>query len=162
MKIVTLLEREMDLRGRTIAILGLAFKPGTDDLRHSPAIPVVNALLDRGAAVVVHDPIAMPGAQRDPVLGRARFAAEWQIALSEADACCLITSWPEYRSICPADVLRYMRYPLVIDGRGMFDPGEFAQAGVKWWICFSSTPPLAPPHRTPAGEGNKSHRSAGF
>ena len=132
MRILSLLEQEMALGGRTIAILGLAFKPGTDDLRHSPAIPVVEALMERGAHVVVHDPIAMPGAKHDPVLRHATFAVDWQSAVKGADACCLITRWPEYREIQPADFSSYMNRPLVIDGRGLFDPVALAKAGVKW------------------------------
>ncbi len=132
MRIVSLLEQEMTLSNRTIAILGLAFKPGTDDLRHSPAIPVVKALVERGARVVAHDPIAMPGAKRDPVLRQATFAVDWKTALKDADACCLITSWPEYREIQPTDCVTYMKRPLVIDGRGLFDPVAFLKAGVLW------------------------------
>ena len=132
MRIVSLLEQDMTLAGRTIAILGLAFKPGTDDLRHSPSIPVVKALIERGAHVVVHDPIAMPGAKQDPVLRHATFAVDWQAALKGADACCLITGWPEYREIQAADFAGYMNKPLLIDGRGLFDPAVLGKAGVKW------------------------------
>jgi len=132
MRIVTLLEQDMTLAGRTIAILGLAFKPGTDDLRHSPAIPVVKTLMERGAHVVVHGPIAMPGAKHDPVLRHATFAVDWQSALKGADACCLITSWPEYREIKASDFVSYMNKPLLVDGRGLFDPAVLAKAGVKW------------------------------
>lgn len=132
MRIVSLLEQDMALAGRTIAILGLAFKPGTDDLRHSPAIPVVKVLIERGAHVVVHDPIAMPGAKHDPVLKHATFAVDWQAALKGADACCLITGWPEYREIQAADFAGYMNKPLLVDGRGLFDPAVLGKAGVKW------------------------------
>ncbi|MEO5864068.1 MAG: UDP-glucose/GDP-mannose dehydrogenase family protein [Nitrospiraceae bacterium] len=132
MQMVSLLEQELSPKGRTIAILGLAFKPGTDDLRHSPALPVIRALLECGATVVVHDPIAMPGAQKDPIMKGAVFASSWQSALKNADACCLITSWPEYRDIRPPDVLRLMKTPVVIDGRGLFDPAEFMAAGIRW------------------------------
>lgn len=132
MRIVSLLEEDMTLAGRTIAILGLAFKPGTDDLRHSPAIPVVKALIERGAHVVVHDPIAMPGAKQDPVFKHATFAVDWKAALKGADACCLITGWPEYREIQAADFVGYMNKPLLIDGRGLFDPAVLGKAGVKW------------------------------
>lgn len=132
MRIVSLLEEEMPLAGRTVAILGLAFKPGTDDLRHSPAIPVVKALIERGAQVVVHDPIAMPGAKLDPVLRLTTFAVDWKTALKGADACCVITSWPEYRAIQAADFVSYMNKPLLIDGRGLFDPAVLGKAGVKW------------------------------
>ena len=132
MQVVSLLEQEINPKGRTIAILGLAFKPGTDDLRHSPALPVIRALQERGATVVVHDPIAMPGAKQDPIMKEAVFASSWQAALKNADACCLITSWPEYKDIRPPDVLRLMKTPVVIDGRGLFDPAEFMAAGIRW------------------------------
>ena len=132
MKIVSLLEQEMALSGRTIAVLGLAFKPGTDDLRHSPALPVVKGLMERGVRVVVHDPIAMPGAKQHPLLKEAIFAPDWHTALKGADACCLITSWPEYRAIRPEDFASFMNFPLVIDGRGLFDPVALSKAGVKW------------------------------
>jgi UDPglucose 6-dehydrogenase len=131
-QMIALLEREMNVRGRTVAILGLAFKPGTDDLRYSPALPVVRALHERGADVVAHDPIAMTGAKYDPVLKEARFAPDWPSALKNADACCLITSWPEYQAITPADFASLMRTPLVIDGRGLFDAKELTAAGVTW------------------------------
>lgn len=132
MRIVSLLEKEMELAGRTIAVLGLAFKPGTDDLRHSPALPVVKALMERGARVVLHDPIAMPGAKQDPLLKNAIFAPDWQTALKGAEGCCVITSWPEYSAIRPTDFMSYMKTPLVIDGRGLFDPVALSRAGVKW------------------------------
>lgn len=132
MKIISLLEREVNLNGRTVAVLGLAFKPGTDDLRHSPALPVVKGLVERGARVVVHDPIAMPGAKRDPIFKEATFAPDWRTALQGADACCLVTSWPEYCGIRPDDFLAAMRLPLVIDGRGVYNPAEFSSAGVMW------------------------------
>lgn len=132
LRLVRLLEGEMDLSGRRIAVLGLAFKPGTDDLRESPAIPVVDALERRGARVVVHDPVAMQSAQTHPILGRARFAPDWSRALKEADGCCLITCWDEYKKITPQDFVALMKRPLVIDGRGMFDPKVLESAGVTW------------------------------
>ena len=132
MRMVSLLEREMNLPGKTVAVLGLAFKPGTDDLRYSPALVVVEALRERGARVVVHDPIAMPGAQRNPVFEEVLFAQDWETALRSADACCIITSWPDYRVIQPSDFMNLMKQPLVIDGRGLFDPYQFSRCGVKW------------------------------
>lgn len=132
LQLVSLLEREMVLAERTVAVLGLAFKPGTDDLRKSPALPVVAALRQRGARVVAHDPVAMPNAQRNPGFSGIGFAPCWEKALSGADACCLITRWPEYGAIRPKDFVRLMRRPLVIDGRGIFDPEMLAVAGVTW------------------------------
>lgn len=132
LRLVELLEREMDVVGRTVAVLGLAFKPGTDDLRASPAIPVVTTLNQRGARVVVHDPVAMPNAKQHPAFRDVSFSPNWRTALREADACCLVTRWPEYEAICPEDFAKLMRHPLVIDGRGIFQPNTLAAAGVMW------------------------------
>lgn len=132
LRFVSILEREMDIVGRTVAVLGLAFKPGTDDMRESPALPVVAALRRRGACVIVHDPVAMPNAQQQVVLEGVNFAADWESALRDADACCIVTRWPEYHAIQPEDFARLMRNPLVIDGRGICEPGELAAAGVTW------------------------------
>jgi len=131
-RLISLLEREVAMTNQTVVVLGLAFKPGTDDLRESPALPVVAALLQHGVRVVVHDPIAIPQAQGQAGFENVIFASDWQSALSGADACCLVTAWPEYRAIRPGDFKRLMRRPLVIDGRGIFDPRTLAAAGVTW------------------------------
>jgi UDPglucose 6-dehydrogenase len=132
LRLVSLLEEEMELAGRTVAVLGLAFKPGTEDIRESPAIPVIDALQRRGAKVVAHDPIAIPHAQAHAILRGARFASDWPNALRGAEGCCLITSWDAYKKIQPKDFVALMKRPLVIDGRGMFDPELLARAGVIW------------------------------
>jgi UDPglucose 6-dehydrogenase len=132
LRLIALLEREIEVAGQAVAVLGLTFKPGTDDLRESPALPVVAALRQRGACVIAHDPIAMPGAQQHAAFEGVTFAADWPSALKGADACCIVTAWPEYRAIRPEEFRRLMRHPLVIDGRGMFDPAALAAAGVTW------------------------------
>jgi UDPglucose 6-dehydrogenase/GDP-mannose 6-dehydrogenase len=132
LRIIALLEREMDISRRRVAVLGLAFKPGTDDVRESPALPVVAALQKKRAQVVVHDPIAMPQAQKRAEFADVMFARSWEEALRDAEACCLVTAWPEYRGIQPLDFRELMRRPLVIDGRGMYEPGPLAAAGVTW------------------------------
>jgi len=132
LQIVSLLKEEMELAGRTVAILGLAFKPGTEDLHESPALPIIAALIQQGASVVVHDPVAMHRAREQSLFDDVTFASHWGTALRGADACCIITAWPEYRAIQPEDFRMLMRRPLVIDGRGMFSPEALAAAGVKW------------------------------
>jgi UDPglucose 6-dehydrogenase len=131
-RIIALLEREMEIPRRRVAVLGLAFKPGTSDVRASPAFPVVEALQKKNAQVVVHDPIAMSQAQECGDFGDVIFARNWEDALRDADACCLITAWPEYRGIQPLDFRKLMRRPLVIDGRGIYEPDPLADAGVTW------------------------------
>lgn len=132
LRMIDLLEKEMDVPNKKVAVLGLAFKPGTDDLRDSPAFPVIRALKKRGAKVVVHDPVAMPLARRHDELSGVDFASDWQDALKEADACCLVTGWSEYKAITPEHCLQFMRQPVILDGRGFFDPTSFTQAGVIW------------------------------
>jgi UDPglucose 6-dehydrogenase len=131
-RIVALLEREMVISRRRVAVLGLSFKPGTDDMRESPALPIVAALQKKGAQVVVHDPIAMSQAQECAEFADVTFARNWEEALRDAEACCLVTAWPEYRAIQPLDFRKLMRRPLVIDGRGVYEPDPLADAGVTW------------------------------
>ena len=132
LRMVALLEKELSLAGKNVAVLGLAFKPGTDDLRESPALPLVAELRRKGARVLVHDPIAMPHAKRRSEFRDVVFAENWADALRKSDACCLVTAWPEYREIQPADFSRLMARSLVIDGRGVFEPEAMVEAGVVW------------------------------
>lgn len=132
LRMVALLEKELNLAGKTVAVLGLAFKPGTDDMRESPALPLVAELRKKGAKVLAHDPIAMPHARQRPEFRDVMFAAEWAEALRKSDACCLVTAWPEYRNIRPTDFQKLMTRALVIDGRGVFEPAAMAAAGVVW------------------------------
>ncbi|HNP83660.1 MAG: UDP-glucose/GDP-mannose dehydrogenase family protein [Nitrospira sp.] len=132
LRMVALLEKELSLAGKTVAVLGLAFKPGTDDLRESPALPLVAELRKKGAKVLVHDPIAMPHAKKRPEFRDVVFAEDWAEALRKSDACCLVTAWPEYRNIQPTNFQKLMTRALVIDGRGVFEPAAMAAAGVVW------------------------------
>lgn len=110
-----------------VAVLGVAFKPGTDDVRESPALRVVPALVDAGYDVVVHDPIALENARA--VLGDGiAYEGDLSTAVAGADAIALVTSWPEYgdlaKLLADAD-------PLVADGRRFLHPGDFARyAGI--------------------------------
>jgi UDPglucose 6-dehydrogenase/GDP-mannose 6-dehydrogenase len=132
LRMVSLLEKECSLAGKNVTVLGLAFKPGTDDLRESPALPLVAELQKKGARVIVHDPIAMPQAKKRSEFLDVDFSENWSVALAQSDACCLVTAWPEYRDIHPAEFMRLMKCPLVIDGRGVFEPAAMAAAGVIW------------------------------
>lgn len=132
LRMISLLEKEMSLAGKRVAVLGLAFKPGTDDLRESPALPLIAALLQKGAAVVAHDPIAMPLAMRRPDFSSVALMDSWMTALQDSDACCIVTAWPEYQAIHPAEFAKRMRQALLIDGRGIFDPTAMAASGVTW------------------------------
>jgi UDPglucose 6-dehydrogenase/GDP-mannose 6-dehydrogenase len=132
LKVVDLIKKETEIRDRTVAILGLAFKPGTDDLRDSSALPIIKALLDEKALVVAHDPVAILRAQSHSAFADVTLVRDWSSALKDADVCCLVTAWPEYQKISPGDFRRLMRHPIVVDGRGLYDSTELACAGVRW------------------------------
>ena len=104
-KVIDMLERRLHhLAGKRITVLGIAFKPGTDDIRESPALPVIAELVKREAVVTVHDPIALETGRRalkaygvDEDL--VRLEPSLETALAGADAVALITSWPEYKAV---------------------------------------------------------------
>ncbi len=117
------------LQGSTVAVLGLAFKQDTDDVRETPALPIVRKLLDGGASVVAHDPIATDTFRRllsDDELGRVRFAPSMPEAVDGADAIVVVTRWDEYRGLAD-ELARTGAEPLVVDGRRLLDPGAFTR-----------------------------------
>ncbi len=120
-----------DIQGKVIAVLGLAFKPETDDMRDSPALPLVRGLVSRGARVQAFDPEAMQTAR--PLLPDsvvlAGSAAE---ALTGADALVLITEWNEFRALAPARLRELMRGDIVVDLRNVFDPAPLRAAGFTY------------------------------
>lgn len=113
------LERFGSLRGMKIALLGLAFKPNTDDMREAASIVVSNKLLEEGAEVVAYDPVAMDNAKRvlDP---RVRFADSVEEVLAGADAAFLLTEWPEFQELSFDVFVRLMKEPVLFDGRNCF------------------------------------------
>lgn len=113
------LERFGSLRGMKIALLGLAFKPNTDDMREAASIVVSNKLLEEGAEVVAYDPVAMDNARRvlDP---RVRFADSVEEVLAGADAAFLLTEWPEFQELSFDVFVRLMKEPVLFDGRNCF------------------------------------------
>ena len=116
-KMLSLLHEELKLvRGRKIAVLGLAFKPDTDDMRDAPSIRVIRALLMEGAQAVAYDPQAMEGAKKLFHGSGLSFAGSACEALKGADACLIMTEWKEFEKLGRKDFL-LMRNPLVIEGR---------------------------------------------
>ena len=121
------------LEGRRIALWGLAFKPGTDDLREAPSETIIAALATAGAQVVAHDPVAMPAAQRRHMhLSALSFAADALDAVDGADALIIATDWPQYTLIDWAQVHRRMATPHVLDGRNVCDPDLMARLGFDY------------------------------
>jgi UDPglucose 6-dehydrogenase len=123
-----------DLSGRKIALWGLAFKPNTDDMREAPSLAIVQGLVERGAAVVAYDPVAMDEARRvfASVAGLS-FAASPLDAVVGADALLVITEWQEFRSPDFAELRRRLKQPLVFDGRNLYDPALARAAGLEYF-----------------------------
>ncbi|GAB6931809.1 UDP-glucose dehydrogenase family protein [Calditerricola satsumensis] len=119
------------LEGKRIAVWGLAFKPGTDDMREAPAIDVIHCLLREGAEVVAYDPIAMPQAQR--VLDqRVRYASDALSCVDGADAVLLLTEWPEFLGLDLHLVAQKMATPVLFDFRNGFSPNRAYEAGLTY------------------------------
>jgi UDPglucose 6-dehydrogenase len=114
-----------------VAVLGVAFKAGTDDLREAPALDNVQLLLDAGANIHFFDPVAAAAFERR-FPGRVISEKTPVDALKGANVCFAFTEWPQIRSLTPEDFKAHMRTPLVYDGRNLFNPHEMAEAGVEY------------------------------
>jgi UDPglucose 6-dehydrogenase len=119
------------LKGRTVGLLGLAFKPNTDDLREAPALDIARELLLRGVHVKAHDPVAMDRFRREcPDLGLMLCCSPEEVA-AEADALVLVTEWPEYSILPWEQIGACMRTRLVVDGRQVLDRQQLKAAGFR-------------------------------
>jgi UDPglucose 6-dehydrogenase len=116
--------------GKTIAVLGLAFKPNTDDMRDSPSLVIVPALRDAGARIRAYDPEAMAAAK--PLLGDIEYGESADDVLEAADAVVLITEWNEFRALEPAHMKALLAAPVVVDLRNVYSPSEMAAAGLDY------------------------------
>src|SRR5919205_600463 len=112
---------------RTIGVLGLAFKPNTDDLREAPAIEIIHLLRSEGARIKAYDPAANEAAQA--VLPGVELCTDAYSVAEDADALILLTQWSEFRRLDLDRVRRSMRYPLLVDGRNLYDPREMVNKG---------------------------------
>jgi UDPglucose 6-dehydrogenase len=108
-----------NLSGKRIALLGLAFKPGTDDIREAPALDVIEDLLGEGATVRAHDPVAMDAVER--IYPDVEFFDKAETALEGAHAVVLCTEWDEYRELGPERIAQLLEYPIVVDARNVWD-----------------------------------------
>jgi UDPglucose 6-dehydrogenase len=120
------------LRGRQVAVWGLAFKPKTDDLRSAPSLALVEELLADGADVAVHDPVAMDAARR--LLGdRVRFAGNPYAAVDGAEALFLVTEWNEFRQPDFGRIREMMTTPVLFDGRNIWNPVRLREQGFTYY-----------------------------
>ena len=123
-----------DLSGRRFALWGLAFKPGTDDMREAPSLNLIQRLVEAGASLLVYDPVAMDAARA--VLpssflesGKVRMAEHQYAALRDAEALFLVTEWKPFRQPDFSAMKKLMKEPVIFDGRNQFDPQELKEEG---------------------------------
>lgn len=120
------------LKGKTIAILGLAFKPDTDDMREAPSIDIIASLVEKGAKVAVFDPIAMEKAKLK--LPRTiRFAKDPYDAVKDADAVAIVTEWNEFRQIDLVRLAKGMKHLVLFDGRNIYEPARVRELGFMYY-----------------------------
>jgi UDPglucose 6-dehydrogenase len=129
-RVVELLAEELgELRGARIAVLGIAFKPESDDVRDSPALDVIGRLHAAGATVVATDPRAIEAARRSHPELAVEYAASAREAMRGAGAVVLLTEWTEFRELDPVEERAVVRTPLMIDGRNVLDRERWVAAG---------------------------------
>lgn len=114
------------LRGKKIAVLGLAFKAGTDDIRESRSIFLIQQLLERGGAVKAYDPVAMPAAKAvlDP---QVEYSSSMRECIKGADVAIVMTAWRQFKALKASDYIKLMRSPVLVDARRIYDPGLYGR-----------------------------------
>jgi len=131
-----------DLHGTVLGVLGLAFKPNTDDMREAPSVAIIEALERAGARVKAYDPVAMERAAE--VLPRVTYCATAYDAAKDADALLIVTEWNEFKQLDWEKLRRFMRRPVVVDGRNLYDQHEMAERGFVYWGVGRGHPPTLP------------------
>lgn len=119
------------LRGKTIALWGLAFKPETDDMREAPALVVIEKLLEAGASVKVYDPVAM-GECRRRIGDRVVYCKDMYDVVIDADALAVLTEWKEFRIPSWSVIKRVMKQPVLVDGRNIYSKDEVIAEGFEY------------------------------
>jgi UDPglucose 6-dehydrogenase len=109
-----------NLKDKNIGVLGLAFKPNTDDMRFAPAITIIRELLRQGAHVAAYDPVAMDRSRE--LMPEIRYAADPYQVATDADALILVTEWDQFRGLDFGKIKQMMRQPILLDGRNLYDP----------------------------------------
>jgi len=119
-----------ELSGKTIGVLGLSFKPETDDMRESPAIDIIDALVARGAKVKAYDPVAMDEARH--YISNIEFAADEYEAIRDADALVIITEWNQFRALDMEKVKQLLNSPKIADLRNIYEPEDMREMGFEY------------------------------
>ncbi len=124
-------QMQSDVSGKTISILGLAFKPETDDMRDSPALDIIPELISKGANIIAYDPVAMQEAS-SLLSDKVVFAADSEACIKDADACVIITEWNEFRAITAVRFLELMKGKVIVDLRNVYLPSEMRDVGLNY------------------------------
>jgi UDPglucose 6-dehydrogenase len=119
-----------DLRGKTIGVLGLSFKPETDDMRESPAIDIVHTMIERGATVRAFDPVAMDEAKH--FINGIEYANDEYDAITGADALVIVTEWNQFRALDMEKVKQLLKAPKVADLRNIYEPADMREMGFEY------------------------------
>jgi UDPglucose 6-dehydrogenase len=119
-----------ELRGKTVGLLGLSFKPNTDDMRDAPSITIAEKLIAKGAAVRAYDPVAMEIAR--PLLTEIEMCADPYIMAEGCDAMIVVTEWNEFKQLDLARLRDCMRQPVILDGRNVYDPENLTNLGFRY------------------------------
>ena len=115
---------------KKVAVLGLAFKPNTDDMRDAPSIKIINHLLDLGIEVTAYDPQAMDNAKK--ILPKVKFAEDVYSAIKNQDALLLVTEWPQFAQIDLARAKKLLKQPIIVDGRNLFPKDKVKELGFTY------------------------------
>ena len=139
-RVIAKLQKHLgQLRGKRVALLGLAFKPNTDDMREAPSIVLASRLLAEGAEVRGWDPVAKPG----DLMNGVAICDSVAEAVRDADAAVIVTEWNELRELATPEIRESMRNPLIIDGRNLLDPETARSAGFAYEAIGRPTSPLS-------------------
>jgi UDPglucose 6-dehydrogenase len=123
-----------DLHGKTVGILGLAFKPNTDDMRDAPSVDIANMLIAKGAKVKGYDPVAMSVAARVLPPAMQLVGTPYECA-ADADALIIVTEWNEFKQLDLARIKQAMKQPVIVDGRNIYEPRLLKELGFTY-RCF--------------------------
>ncbi|UCH01328.1 MAG: UDP-glucose/GDP-mannose dehydrogenase family protein, partial [Candidatus Bathyarchaeota archaeon] len=120
------------LKGKTVAFLGLSFKPNTDDVRETRALPIIENLHKLGAKIKAYDPKATTNFRRLTNIP-VEYYEQWEHALSDADLAVIQSDWNEIKNITPSDFKNLLKSPIIVDGRRTYDPVEMIANGIKYY-----------------------------
>jgi UDPglucose 6-dehydrogenase len=146
------------LRGKRLGVLGLAFKGGTDDIRESPAILLVQALLQEGCTIAAFDPAARKRAA-EVLNGNVEFCDSAYDAARDADALLILTEWEEFAALDLKRLRTVLKYPIVIDGRNLYHPATMAAHGFTYYSVGRSTAAAEVPAAAPVPAARKLKKS---